>query len=394
MKSKLISLLDIFKTPKPIPAGIYTCQSPPEASKPQKFFLRVEPNGFSTLVINASLILHLNPVATEFAYALLHQLDEDQTIRNVLAKYRVNEATVREDYHSFLEKLRSLSETEDLDPIEFFGFERASEKDLEHLSAPYRLDCALTYRLPQDASPIYAPVERVTNELSTTEWKTIIDKAWQVAIPQIIFTGGEPTLRPDLLDLIRHVEDNGQICGLITDGKVFLDSQILNDFLNAGLDHLMLLLDPHNAESWKVVENVAQMDIYTAVHLTLDEKNISQLHKTISRLASSGVNALSLSAISADLSNSLVEASELAAYHGLRLVWDLPVPYSKFNPVRLEIVPEEQRDRAGRAWLYIEPDGDVLPSQGIPLLLGNLLKQEWDEIWKNCQENVKNKMPL
>ncbi|MCX8061964.1 MAG: hypothetical protein N3D16_05235, partial [Anaerolineales bacterium] len=302
--------------------------------------------------------------------------------------------TVREDYRSFVEKLRSLTETEDLDPIEFFGFDRASERDLEHLSAPYRLDCALTYRLPESSSTIYAPVERVKNELSTEEWKTILDKAWKAAIPQIIFTGGEPTLRPDLLDLIRYVEEKGQICGLITDGQVFLDSQALNEALNAGLDHMMLLLDPDSKESWKAVETVAPMDIFTAVHLTLNEINISRLREIILRLASIGINALSLSAISTELASSLIEASDLAAYYGLKLVWDMPVPYSKYNPVRLEVISEEQRERAGKAWLYLEPDGDVLPSQGIPLVLGNLLTQDWEEIWKNCQNNVKDQMPL
>jgi len=48
----------------------------------------------------------------------------------------------------------------------------------------------------------------------------------------------------------------------------------------------------------------------------------------------------------------------------------------------------------GKTWLYVEPDGDVLPSQGIPFVLGNLITQEWEEIWKNCQNYVENKAHL
>jgi MoaA/NifB/PqqE/SkfB family radical SAM enzyme len=43
-------------------------------------------------------------------------------------------------------------------------------------------------------------------------------------------------------------------------------------------------------------------------------------------------------------------------------------------------------DGAGRAWLYVEPDGDVLPSQGIDRLLGNILRDPWSEIWRRAGE--------
>ena len=44
----------------------------------------------------------------------------------------------------------------------------------------------------------------------------------------------------------------------------------------------------------------------------------------------------------------------------------------------LDAIPEG----AGRAWLYVEPDGDVLPSQGNSgKVLGNLLRDEWKMIY-------------
>jgi len=394
MKNRLLSLFDILKDPKPIPPGVYSYQSPPDAPTPQKFFLRVEPDGSSTLLVNASLILHLNPVATEFAYAFIKQIDEDQMIRNVLKKYRIDEQTLRRDYASFLERLNSVMQIEDLDPIEFFGFERATERDLENLSAPFRLDCALTYRLPEETSILYTPVERVKQELSTDEWKSILDKAWEAGIPHIIFTGGEPTLRSDILDLISHAEQNGQVCGLITDGLVFEKTSTLDNFLNVGLDHLTLLLDPQNRQSWQLIEKITPLDIFTTVHLTITVENVLHIDESIARLASIGINALSLSAISNEFVPQLNQASELAAYHGIKLVWDLPVPYSKFNPVRLEVIDEDRWEGSGKTWLYVEPDGDVLPSQGIPFVLGNLITQEWEEIWKNCQNYVENKAHL
>ena len=53
----------------------------------------------------------------------------------------------------------------------------------------------------------------------------------------------------------------------------------------------------------------------------------------------------------------------------LDLVWDIPVPYSINNPVSFELEKmltlQKACEGAGKAWLYIERDGDVLPAQGV-----------------------------
>jgi MoaA/NifB/PqqE/SkfB family radical SAM enzyme len=60
------------------------------------------------------------------------------------------------------------------------------------------------------------------------------------------------------------------------------------------------------------------------------------------------------------------------------------VPYSAANPIAIETVDDEIPAGAGKAWMYIEPDGDVLPAQGeADKVLGNFLKDEWANIYKN-----------
>jgi hypothetical protein len=66
----------------------------------------------------------------------------------------------------------------------------------------------------------------------------------------------------------------------------------------------------------------------------------------------------------------------------MTLRWDLPVPYSAENPVAHETVEDGVPDGAGKAWLYVEPDGDVLPTQGeAEHILGNILKDPWEKIY-------------
>jgi len=104
-------------------------------------------------------------------------------------------------------------------------------------------------------------------------------------------------------------------------------------------------------------------------------------------MAEMGVHAISLSEADRDLTSKLQDLRDFAAVLQLDLVWDLPVPYSDCNPVTLELeksAEQEAPDGAGKAWLYIEPDGDVLPTQGMyDQILGNILKDPWEKIWGN-----------
>jgi len=95
-----------------------------------------------------------------------------------------------------------------------------------------------------------------------------------------------------------------------------------------------------------------------------------------------GIKSLSLSASKQSLNKTMQNVRQSAEKKGLSLKWDLPVPYSSFNPVALELSGNTAPGKgAGKAWLYVEPDGDVLAAQGMPAVLGNLLNDTWEDIW-------------
>jgi MoaA/NifB/PqqE/SkfB family radical SAM enzyme len=85
------------------------------------------------------------------------------------------------------------------------------------------------------------------------------------------------------------------------------------------------------------------------------------------------------------LSETLSTLHSRAIGLGLSLSWDLPVPYSSFNPIAMEAVEDQITEGAGKGWLYVEPDGDVLPAQGINRVLGNLLRDPWEIIWSQAR---------
>jgi len=378
-----------FAQAQPLPAGIYHFQAPPDADFPYRLHLRLEGDGRGILIVNASTVLHLNQTAAEFAYHLVNWTSEEVVIRQVAARYNISSNQVVEDYDDFKERIFALVNLPDLDPVSFLDFERDTPYSGD-ISAPYRLDCALTYQLPEGIDPEVAPTKRVDHELNTEEWKSILDKAWDAGIPHIVFTGGEPTLREDLLELIEHAEALGQVTGLLSDSGKLADSDYLYELLQTGLDHLMITFHPEDDLAWKALETVLPEDIYTTVHLTVTPENATTINDLIDKLDDFGITSLSLSDSGPNLDETMEAARDRAAELDIPLEWDLPVPYSARNPVSLEI--EEAHDEphaegAGRAWLYIEPDGDVLREQGRVTVLGNAVKDEWDGIWKKASSH-------
>lgn len=373
-------IADRFSKVQPLPAGTHHLQAV-EDQKPYRLHLRLHSDGSGILIFNASTVLQLNPTAAEYAFHFIKGTSPEEAARHISARYRVNRKTALADFNRFADRIHTLISAPDLDPVSFLDFERAQPHST---ASALRLDCAITYRLPENTSADHAPVKRVDRELTTAEWQMIIDKAWQAGIPHIVFTGGEATLREDLPQLIAHVEKNGQVCGLLTDGLKLADKNYLSALLQTGLDHVMLVLQPHEPLSWEAIEIIVPQDLFLTVHLTLTKGNVKEANNILHRLSGLGLENISLSAAEEGLEDEMLELQSIAQSLNLNLRWDLPVPYSASHPVAIETVDDEIPAGAGKTWLYVEPDGDVLPAQGeADKILGNFLKDEWEAIYPN-----------
>ncbi len=370
----------LFSGIQPIPTGLYHYLSPQDDPRNYRLHLRIEVDGSGILIVNASTVLHLNQTAAEYAYYLVQNLDADSAADKMARRYQIDRKTAKDDYLTFIERIQSLITIPDLDPVTFLDFERQPPFSGQ-ISAPYRLDCALTYQVSTSDTEA-APQERVKRELSTAEWIQVINKAWKIGVPHIIFTGGEPTLRDDLPELLMAAEKNGQVTGLLTDGIKLAEASYLEELLQTGLDHLMIIFDSRQELIWKALENALQADLFVAVHVTLRENTLDEKLALLERLAGMGVKAISVSAVSKDLAPQLEALRQKIAESELELVWNLPTPYSGMHPVALEIGLSDLPQGAGTAFLYLEPDGDVLPAQGINKVMGNFLNDDWEKIRK------------
>ena len=276
-------------------------------------------------------------------------------------------------------------------------------------SAPYRLDLALTYHCNNDCGHCYNVAGRNLNELSTADWKRVLDRAWELGIPHIIFTGGEPTLRADLPELIRYAESLGQITGLNTNGRRLADTHYVDDLVLAGLDHVQVTLESCDAnihdqmvgtggafpQTVRGIRNALASSLYVMTNTTMLQTNVHSIPATLDFLAQIGVPTVGLNALihsgRGALAGTGLPESELAplldvargktAVNGQRLVWYTPTQYCSFDPVSFGLGA-----KGCTAALYnmcVEPDGAVLPCQSYYRPLGNLLTDEWDSIWNH-----------
>lgn len=280
------------------------------------------------------------------------------------------------------------------------------------LQAPYRMDLALTYRCNNACHHCYNPANRRRAELTTEEWKSVIDELWEAGVPHIIFTGGEPTLRPDLPELIAHAERNGQITGINTNGRRLSDAGYVCQLVEAGLDHIQITLESHDEHihdemvnlpgAWREttagIRNALNTRLYVMTNTTMLTNNYRSLRDTLQFLADLGVRRVGLNALiysgqgasvgtglrEKDLPELLTLARGMTEKNKQKLTWYTPTQYCHFDPVLFDY--ETLGVKGCTAALYnmcVEPDGKVLPCQSYYQPIGEMLKQSWDEIWNH-----------
>lgn len=377
-----------------------------------RIHLRISPTGDGTLLINANRVLHLNPSATTMAYLALKQTPSVEATKLLMNIYQVEQETIMCDYAQFERDFERLLYPDSACPI--------CDLDLDIVppfnsvpSAPYRMDLALTYRCNNDCSHCYNARPRNYPELSTSQWKRILDRLWEIGIPHVVFTGGEPTLRSDLPEIINHAVLNGQITGLNTNARRLRDSKFLERLVGSGLDHVQITVESHRPDihdnmvrapgAWKQtidgLRRTLDTPLYVMTNTTMLQHNSPYLDETLVFLSDVGVptiglNALIYSGSGATAGTGLPEQDlqpllDLARKHtdenGQRLIWYTPTQYCRFDPEQLELGV-----KACTAALYnmcIEPDGSVIPCQSFYQPVGNLLDNSWDAIWNHelCQ---------
>ena len=398
----------ILRTPK-IPQGRYTYRGRDKFAG-LALQLRVEPDERGVMVINANTVLYLNKTATAHAYFFMQGMNTDAALKKIRRMYRVDEKTAKKEHEKLIYTISTLAQTEKVCPVSFLDV-KSVEPFTQQFSAPLRMDLALTFRCQNNCVHCYAGGPHETSELSTAQWKEAIDRLHQIGVFILTFTGGEPTLREDLPELLLYAQNKGMVTGLVSNGRKLKDKAYVEKLEKAGLDFVQVTLESHKPKihelmtaskgSWKEtvagIKNAVQSQIYVTTNTTLSKHNAADFLETIDFLkklgvAAFGCNSLIYSgkgnAISEEFALPLETLNELlpkihdkANQLGLKFLWYTPTQYCRLNPVELGLGVKSCT--AAMINMCISPNGDVFPCQSYFESLGNILKDNWQKIWNH-----------
>lgn len=138
-------------------------------------------------------------------------------------------------------------------------------------------------------------------EMSTGEAIRFIDDLASYGIPVLLFSGGEPLMRPDLLQLITHARKSGIRCVISTNGTM-INPDIASRLGLAGLSYVGVSLDGLSAihddfrqvrgsfeRAIKGIRNCREAGIKVGLRFTITKDNASEIPGIFKLLEQEGI---------------------------------------------------------------------------------------------------------
>ncbi len=292
------------------------------------------------------------------------------------------------------------------------------EKYMDCMRAPLRMDLMVSamrrggsWNCNQRCLHCYAAgqPEAETEELTTAQWKRVIDMLRECGVTQLTFTGGEPTMRQDVPELIRYAR--WCITRLNTNG-VRLTEDYCRELSASEVDNVQITFyswDPavHNAlvgaERFKDtvtgIQNALKAGISISTNTPLCSLN-RDYEETLAFLYELGIRYVTVSGLivtgnarSAESHEKTLSSQELREVleRACDFVYGHGMEFSFTSP---GLIPEEELRRfaldvpgcgAALSNMAIAPNGDVVPCQSwlSGECLGNILTDSWKSIWEH-----------
>lgn len=289
------------------------------------------------------------------------------------------------------------------------------------MRAPHRMDLLVSpmvkdgkWNCNQRCIHCYAAEQVLAEEkeLSTDEWKIIIDKCREALIPQLTFTGGEPTMRDDLFELIDYAKwfvtrlnTNGinltkEYCEKLA--KVSLDSCQITFYSYDENIHNNLVLANQFSKTVEGIKNAINAGLNISINTPLCTLNRDYV-KTLKFLHDMGVIYVTCSGLimtgnackdpsinvrltSDELTDILAEAVKFCNENGMQISFTSPGFISDDEFEKLKI--NKPTCGACLSNMAVSPGGNVVPCQSYlsDKPLGNMISDEWETIWntKEC----------
>lgn len=349
------------------------------------------------------------------------ETDEERILENTIRGVRrvyptVPKQTIRADLEELLDVLFAVARGNDPETeIEKLSIRAYAD----NMMAPHRMDLMVSamtdgegkWQCNQKCLFCYAAGQALskTRELTTQQWKQVIDRLEIAHVPMVTFTGGEPTIRQDIAELIGHAKR--LVTRLNTNG-INLTEELVQKLREAGLDSLQVTLyshdekihnelvgSDHHTDTIRGIQNAVAAGLDVSVNTPLCRKNADYI-RTLETLHRLGVRFVTVSGlICTGMAGSNHETFDLSSdelYEIVKVAWD----FCKTHEMEMDftspgLISSQKLDDLGMhvpmcgaclSNMAIAPDGTVVPCQswlGEGSDLGNILEEPFERIWNH-----------
>lgn len=286
---------------------------------------------------------------------------------------------------------------------------------------------------------------RGSDELTTKQALKAIDIMSKAGVVFLAFSGGEPTIRPDILKLISRAAEKGMYIAVATNGTTFANRARVKEFKDAGMKFVQVSLDGIDAETHDTfrgipgtfektiagIKNCVAEGLFVEVSTTVTRYNFSQIRKMIALCEDLKVNWLmfyNLVPVGRGVELIDVDLTPIERERMLQILWerassekkstlevlttapqlgriaftanaqtepnDVVVAPTHFSNPRLPAQMKSLTEfiggcGAGRFYVALEPNGDIYPCVFFPhidsMRVGNILRDDFEDVWINSR---------
>lgn len=304
--------------------------------------------------------------------------------------------------------------------------------------APFLVVWDYTYKCNLNCKHCYSNAGTPTrDELETEEALNVVDQLADFGVVSLAFSGGEPLMRRDFFEVAKHAIDSGLYVSLATNGTL-LNKQTTRRLKEIGVHYVEISIDGGDAKThdeFRGVEgsferamtglkNCIEEKLCASVAVTATKRNFKEIPKILELSEKVGAQRFALfnfvptgrgaEMISQDLSSE--EREELMLFLLNKLLLDSKVTILTTTPQLARVAVDHQHINqgeiflpmahmqtskvsnkaaaladfiggcgAGRLYCSISPEGDVHPCVFLPVKIGNLKTDKFEDLWLNSE---------
>ena len=339
-----------------------------------------------------------------------HDATFDELCKKISAEYDADETELRNDMSEFVDEL--LAEKILYDGANSYVEEPWSNKipnEVANVFAKehklFSISFELTYRCVERCIHCYiddAPKFCAADELTLNEYKNILQQARELGCINVLFTGGEVLLRPDLCDIVEYAVKLGFIVNIYTTGTG-LTAEVFDRLCAAKVNGISVSLYSGIASEHDKITGVkGSFEKTLKAALMFKSRGVNTFIKCV--VMKQNFDSLeSLFELGKRLNIYVTAVARIISGHESKCAADYALGslelYKKFYELNSRYVDADHTAdkfsreqllngtscRAGLNSLSIDPFGGVRPCLSFPKAFGNVREDDLQTLWERAR---------